>query len=793
MRLTTVHIFLFILTYCVGGLFAQHIHPFSTATKAKELSLYKAEDVDIFYTLDGTTPTQKSRFFPDSLILKKSASIKYIVYKDEKWEGPFTQHYIVGHAHQFPIVSINSSQKDLFDKTTGIYMKGCCADTVSPYFGANFWEDKEIATHIAFFTPNSATAQHELKIHQGAGLKIFGGYSRSLKQKSFALYARQEYGKGSFKYPFFKNKSNIKSFESLILRNSGSDFNRTQFRDIALSQSARHLNIDYQEALSTVVYINGYYWGIMNLREKINEHFLASNHPQISTPSIDMLKKHNDLKLGSDRDYLALLDFIKEHNLAYSYNYEHVAQQIDIPNYINYSIFQIYINNKDAGGNVRYYRSSDWDNKWRWILFDTDFAYGLSNSYSYRQNSLESFTKDTTISWPHPSWSTFLLRNLLKNDQFKAQFTNYFCDQLNTTFNAKYIVPIIDSLEEAYEKEMPMHLKRWRILSKKWDKEWPEKHMRIWYKNVNVLRHYANKRTKYMFKHLKQFMDYGYGYTFKFDSVSTQMGYVQLNSIKQSKQEYTYLSELPIVLTAIPKMDYEFVQWSNGNTNTSIAVLPENAAPIYPIFKSKRPSEIFQQLKFTEIQFRGSVFESGDWIEISNCSKKPHSLKGFSLRDSKDLHHFVIQQDIWLQPYESIVICEDTIKFKNVYKDNKIRLIGDLDFAFKGYGEQLRFYDSTGYLIDYLEVFDIAEAYDFHSISLINYHTNSHQLHHWLFTNEKEIMSPGYINPYMKRLLEQEQFQKEKHLFWKKTIISILAIIGVLIIIYSIYIYFQNK
>lgn len=786
-------IILVIMSLESNSILGQHLFPFSTATKEKSLKLYKNKGQDLFYTTDGTLPNEKSKFFPDTLILKKSTTFTFIVYDNGEWKGPFTQHYIVGHSHHFPIVSITANEKALFDRDTGIYMKGCCADTVSPYFGANFWQDKEIETHVAFFIPDPIKNTHELEIHQGSGLKIFGGYSRSLKQKSFALYARAKYGKGNFKYPFFKNKKHIKSFESLILRNSGSDFNRTQFRDIALSQSAKHLNLDYQEALSTVVYVNGYYWGVMNLREKINEHFLHSNHPQIAPESIDMLKKQNDLKLGSDIDYLALIEYIKNNDLKEAVHFNHVADRIDIDNYINYSIFQIYINNKDAGGNVRYYRSSDWDNKWRWILFDTDFAFGLDNSYSYRQNSLEAFTKDTTITWPHPSWSTFLLRNLLKNNSFKERFANYFCDQLNTNFNTAYIAPIIDSLEESYQSEMPLHFKRWRILSRKFDDQWPEKHMRIWYKNVNVLRHYSKKRSKYMKKHLKQFFDFGFWTPVHFDSIDHAFGKVYINSIPLLQRDYEYLSDLPIQLEAFPFMDYDFKEWSNGSKSKIIKVLPNEAGSIYPIFIPKPYSPHWQKIKFTEIQFKGNTEGSGDWIELSNCSAETLNLKGFAIRDQKDEHHFLIQQDLWLAPYEAIVICEDLNRFKNVYNTKDVKVLGNLDFAFKGYGESVRFYDPSGLLVDYLTDFDNADAYQYQSISLINYHTQKHQIHHWLFTNTPELISPGKINPYMKRILAQEALSAERKSVSTRIIIITLVLIGLFAFAYSLFKYFKSK
>ena len=103
-----------------------------------------------------------------------------------------------------------------------------------------------------------------------AGIKIFGGWSRGFKQKSLAIYARSEYGYKSINYPLFPDKPFTK-YESIVLRNSGNDWNYSMIRDPLMQGLVKRTNLVTQSYRPVVVFLNGQYWGIHNIREKINE------------------------------------------------------------------------------------------------------------------------------------------------------------------------------------------------------------------------------------------------------------------------------------------------------------------------------------------------------------------------------------------------------------------------------------------------------------------------------------------------------------------------------------------
>ncbi|MDV7398998.1 CotH kinase family protein, partial [Arthrospira platensis SPKY1] len=103
---------------------------------------------------------------------------------------------------------------------------------------------------------------------------------------------------------------------------------------------------------------------------------------------------------------------------------------------MHYQIAEIFFDNQDAGGNIRYWKAKSADAKWRWILYDTDWGFGLHEASAYANNSLAFHTAANGPAWPNPPWSTFILRKLLENYDYQRAFVNRFADLLNTNFSS---------------------------------------------------------------------------------------------------------------------------------------------------------------------------------------------------------------------------------------------------------------------------------------------------------------------------------------------------------------------
>jgi hypothetical protein len=141
----------------------------------------------------------------------------------------------------------------------------------------------------------------ELEVEFNAGIKIFGGWSRGNAQKSFAFFARGQYGLSEFNYPFF-SELNYSKFQSFTLRNSGNDWLKSQIKDAAVTSLMFGTDLEYQSHKSVASYVNGDYWGIYKIREKVNEHFIASK-ANVSADDIDLLTNDAEVVHGTNEDY----------------------------------------------------------------------------------------------------------------------------------------------------------------------------------------------------------------------------------------------------------------------------------------------------------------------------------------------------------------------------------------------------------------------------------------------------------------------------------------------------------
>ena len=221
---------------------------------------------------------------------------------------------------------------DFFDDETGIYVFGPDGtfDTWQPYFGANFWEDWERPIHFSFYENNS----NEFAEFDG-GVKIFGGWSRGQNgQRSLAFYARGQYGDSKFEHPFFDNL-NYDRFEAFVLRSSGQDWMRSNMKDIMLTSLMRGSEIDFQEHNPVATYINGEYWGMYNMREKTNEHMLASKHG-VDADRITLLTNNAEIIEGDNTEYNELINYIENIDYLSDDNYEYLSERIDIKQYALY-------------------------------------------------------------------------------------------------------------------------------------------------------------------------------------------------------------------------------------------------------------------------------------------------------------------------------------------------------------------------------------------------------------------------------------------------------------------------
>lgn len=522
----------------------------------------------IRYTTDGSVPSHSSLLYQGAIPIAENTAIRAGVFADG-FVPSVTQSrtFLVNVSHDIPVVTLEVNPLDFFDMEYGIYAWGTNYEAAAPHYGANFWQDWEREIHFGFYDTDGS-----LGVEFNTGVQIFGGYTRSFDQKALAFYARNRYGADSFKYPFFPELE-YEKFDHLVLRASGNDWRRTMFRDRAFTSLMEGSGLDYQAGRAVATYLNGKYWGLYNLREKVNEDFISAKH-DVKKRDVTILEANAEVVEGSNEEYLALMDYISTADPSTAEFYTTVSEQVDIDNFIAYQTLQIFIANEDwPERNIKYWKAPT--TKWRWILYDTDFGFGLYDR-NVSKNSFAYATAENASGGSNPPWSTLMLRRLLQNPEFQSKFISYFADQLNSRFLPENILAIITRLADEIRTEIPRQHERWG--NPRWN----------WEEDVESLITYANSRPTYVWQHLRQHFALSPPVALSIEALDANAGSVQVNSIMVERENWTgqYFSEVPVTLTAIAKPGYRFVEWSGVSTTTdsTITLSMTEALSLTPVF-----------------------------------------------------------------------------------------------------------------------------------------------------------------------------------------------------------------
>ncbi|MCB0637432.1 MAG: CotH kinase family protein [Lewinella sp.] len=643
-----------------------------------------AEGEVIHYTLDATEPTAESPVYAEPISIDETTVVRARIFRDGYLPVPSeSRSYLLGVAHDLPILALVTEPNNFFHPDTGMYVLGqdYQGDEV-PYFGSNIWEDWERPVHLSLYEPDGSFG-----VAFNAGAKIFGGWSRANDQRSLSIFARNRYGIGEIDYPLFPSRS-YDTYQAIVLRNSGNDWLRTMLRDGALTSLMEGSGLDIQAYRPVATYLNGQYWGMYNMREKINEHFLASRHG-VDPDALDRLEFNGDVIQGSNAAYWELIDFVSNNSLTSTANYNYVRAQIDIKNFIIYQIAEIYFGNTDwPGNNLKYWKAPG--GKWRWILFDTDFGFGIWDPSAYSHNTLAFALESNGPGWPNPPWSTLLFRRLVENLEFRNAFVNQFADEMNSRFVPLRVLEHIDSLAAAIASEMPAHFTRWGADAG------------VWQTYINQMRTYGNSR-RY---HVKQAILHEFNLPayrpLTIEIEDTAEGYVQVNSLTIDENLWVgdYFEQVPVRVTALARPGYAFSHWTGSSTaeTAELEVNMSTAINLQPVFQ---PGEVeTADIIINEINYNSNDdWDTGDWIELHNRGTAAADLSGWVYRDDDDEHAFILPEGTIIQGGGYLVLARHLQDLLAFYPEMN-NALGNVDFGLSSNGDMVRIYDAELNLVD---------------------------------------------------------------------------------------------
>ncbi len=424
----------------------------------------------IYYTTNGSIPGRGSRKYTGPIRLTETTALRVVCYEEGKRASNVVDLlYAVNEGDSLPIVSVMIEPGDLWGSDRGIYAAGPNASAEYPYYGANYHQNWERAASVSLYE-NDGTG-----FSQKCGLKIFGGYSRGNDKKSFACMFRKSYGKGQLDYPVFGEDS-LPYYEALVLRAGGQETSGSRFKDEMITSFAgEYLGLAVQDYRPVALYLNGEYWGVYFIREKINEHYVAGNFG-VEPETVDL--GHWD---GSDSAaFYALKTFARRNDLTKQENYDYVLSQIDVENYTDFMIAQIWISNRDPG-NVKFFSAPGY--KWTWIFFDTDLAFIRAHESTLGLLMNSSLGFDITT-------RTFAVK-LLENPQYRDYFMERMAWQMSQVWTEENLIPHIDGFYQLLSQDMQKECKRWGTSYAAWEKQ------------VEQLRQFARERNGYLLGQLQ--------------------------------------------------------------------------------------------------------------------------------------------------------------------------------------------------------------------------------------------------------------------------------------------------
>jgi hypothetical protein len=500
----------------------------------------------------GAVPDSASADARDGITLDSSRALSCAVFDSTGRSGPVESGlFLVGEKPALPVVSIIVDSAAMFDTVTGMYMEGPNASPAEPHFGANYWEDTELPAQVAFFEKDGRRAFSEK-----GGVGIFGNWSRSRPKRPLSIQFREKYGARRIEYPLFPQRPGFTRFKGFALRNNGGDYAAGFSRDGLGTLLTEGRDLEYQLSRHVVVYINGKYWGIHDMREKLDADYLDTRYG-LPPEGIDLIKNGGEVQAGTSTGWIAMVNWLLEADLSDSAGLARAAAVLDLDNMATYLASEIWASNTDwPANNTRYWRRTSPATPWRAMLFDLDLGLGSSGD-----RNMFAYLGDSTVTSDYPNGlrSTVFFRKLSANPAWRARFANRLCVLLARNFAPERAFAALDSMQSDLKGELDRDLKRWGLTSN--------------YRNTSdaKIRNFLRNRPATVLTHMRAW--YRLGDTAKV-ALACEGGKLSIEGYELgSSYQGIHFEGLPIRVVA-RSAGKAFQGWSDGDSSPERLIVP---------------------------------------------------------------------------------------------------------------------------------------------------------------------------------------------------------------------------
>ncbi len=656
----------------------------------------------IRYTTDGSIPTDTSFIYVSALQLDTTQTIRARVFTPGLIPGNVgSSSYFINENLHLPVFSLTTNPANLWDDSTGIYVLGNHASTTYPFKGANYWMDWEKPVSVEYFDK-----QKNRVLQFDAGFKINGNYSRTKPQKSFEVALDNDYGVPEITYPLIPEKENIKTYDSFILRNAGTDWNVVHYRDGLMQRIMRNTHTGYLGYEPCNLFLNGAYWGVYEIRTNDNHTYVERNFG-LDKSEFDLLFEGGDLEVknGSDTGFFNMYNYAMAANVVDTAFYKVMNSKIDLKNYADYFIAETYFVNNDWIGdwtnNVKLWRPKAAGGKWQYILYDLDFGMGLYSSHTYDKLA-------ELIDPEDENYQTDIFNKMIANPLFRNDFINRYADLINTIYAPVNVRRIAYQMRDSIAQDMPLQFARWGSS------------MGNWAQNISTLINFANRRPARALNYVQANFGLNAQVLLTLDVYPQGAGRIQISTVIPDSLPWkgTYFNGNPVTITAIPNPGYQFDHWNPSNciatadSNQSIRLnfTSNDSVVAYFVGSAAQP-----HITFSEINYNSAgTADAGDWVEFHNLDSIAYDVSGWKFKDNDELHVFTFPVGTRIEANGYLVLAEDLDKFSSQFEYSSLHkhlhpqtstnfiswqnnsapnVIGPLAFGFSNTGELLRLYN----------------------------------------------------------------------------------------------------
>lgn len=517
--------------------------------------------VQIRYTLDGSLPTAASTLYSGPLTIAQTTVVRAICYPNDPAippSFPETNTYFINVNHTVNVLSVSGDQLPTLFGGTQIEPIG----------------------HLEYFLPNGefkGEAQGEFNKH--------GNDSWAYPQRGVDYIARDAFGLGDgMRFKVFRTK-NRNRFQRLILKAAASDnypFENggAHIRD-AYVQALSHegdLRLDERTYEPCVLYMNGQYWGVYEVREKVDDHDFTEHYYDQGKYDLQFLKTWGGTwqEYGAPQaltDWNDLRAYINANNMGDPGAFAYVESQFNWKSLVDYFVLNSYIVSKDwLNWNTGWWRGLNPlgdARRWRYILWDMDACFGHYANFTNIPDVSPNADPCNVEDLPNPGGQghTIILQKLItENNDVRTYYVNRYIDLGNTVFSCDNMLPFLDSLTALIAPEMPAHVARWGGS------------MAGWQNNVQTMRTFIETRCTAIQAGLIDCYELEGPFDMAFNVYPPESGKIRINSITPDTYPFQgiYYGGITTTLAAIPEPGWTFSHWEVWGPNTLLPSLTDS-------------------------------------------------------------------------------------------------------------------------------------------------------------------------------------------------------------------------